>query len=190
MLQLTLSILIHFFHFSLLWWWSWRRRCQFTAIECLSEVEVPQSCPTLYSPWNAPGQNTGVGSFSLLRRIFPTQELNPGLLYCRWILYQLSQKESPRILEWVAYPFSSGFSWPRSRSRVSCIAGRFFTNWTIREGPPWPETLINSRTTNIFKALDNNIYPPNYAFSYFSKEHLKMPFYRLWLTSQHLWYRL
>ena len=133
----------------------------------------------LYSPWNAPGQNTGVGSFSLLRRIFPTQELNPGLLYCRWILYQLSQKESPRILEWVAYPFSSGFSWPRSRSRVSCIAGRFFTNWTIREGPPWPETLINSRTTNIFKALDNNIYPPNYAFSYFSKEHLKMPFYRL-----------
>ena len=122
---------------------------------------------------------TGVGSLSFLQGIFPTQESNRVLLHCRRILYQLSQKESPRILEWVAYPFSSGFSWPRSRSRVFCIAGRFFTNWTIREGPPWPETLINSRTTNIFKALDNNIYPPNYAFSYFSKEHLKMPFYRL-----------
>ena len=35
-------------------------------------------------------QNTGVGSGSLLQRIFPTQELNQGLLHCRWILYQLS----------------------------------------------------------------------------------------------------
>ena len=44
----------------------------------------------LYSPWNCPGQNTGVGSLSLLQGIFPTQGLNPGLLHCRWILYQLS----------------------------------------------------------------------------------------------------
>ena len=44
----------------------------------------------LYSPWNSPGQNTGVGSHSLLQRIFPTQGSNPGLLHCRWILYQLS----------------------------------------------------------------------------------------------------
>ena len=33
---------------------------------------------------------TGVGSLSLLQQIFPTQELNQGLLHCRWILYQLS----------------------------------------------------------------------------------------------------
>ena len=44
----------------------------------------------LYSPWNSPGQNTGVGSLSLLQGIFTTQGLNPGLLHCRWILYQLS----------------------------------------------------------------------------------------------------
>ena len=44
----------------------------------------------LYSPWNAPGQNTDVGSLSLLHGIFPTQGLNPGLLHCRRILYQLS----------------------------------------------------------------------------------------------------
>ena len=44
----------------------------------------------LYSPWNSPGQNTGVGSLSLLQQIFPTQELNWGLLHCRQILYQLS----------------------------------------------------------------------------------------------------
>ena len=69
----------------------------------------------LYSPWNSPGQNTGVGSLSLLQEIFPTQESNPGLSHCRRILYQLSYKGSPRILEWVAYPFSRGSSWPRNQ---------------------------------------------------------------------------
>ena len=43
----------------------------------------------LYSPWNSPGQNTGVGSLSLLQGIFPTQGLNPDLLHCRQILYPL-----------------------------------------------------------------------------------------------------
>ena len=67
----------------------------------------------LYSPpgssylWNSPGQNTGVGSHSLLQGIFLTQGLNPGLLHCRWILYQLSYKGSGRILKWVAYPSSN-----------------------------------------------------------------------------------
>ena len=42
------------------------------------KVEVAQSCPTLCIPWtiwpwNSPGQNTGVGSLSLLQGIFPTQ---------------------------------------------------------------------------------------------------------------------
>ena len=83
----------------------------------------------LYSPWNSPGQNTGVGSLSLLQGIFPTQGSNPGLLHCRWILYQLSHKGSPRILEWVVYPFSRGSSWHRNRTEVSCIVGGFFTNW-------------------------------------------------------------
>ena len=87
----------------------------------------------LYSPWNSPGQNTEVGSLSLLQGIFPTQGSNPGLLHCRWILYQLSHKGSPRILEWVAYPFSSRSSWPRNWTGVSCIAGGFFTNWAMRE---------------------------------------------------------
>ena len=76
------------------------------------KVKVAQSCPTLCNPmdcpWNSPGQNTGVGSLSRLQRIFPTQGLNPGLLHCRWILYQLSHKGSPRILEWVL-------------SHVSCV---------------------------------------------------------------------
>ena len=66
----------------------------------------------LYSPWNSPGKDTGMGNPFLLQGIFPTQGSNPGLLHCRRILYHLSHKVSPRILEWVAYPFSSGSSWP------------------------------------------------------------------------------
>ena len=87
----------------------------------------------LYSPWNSPGRNTGVSSLSLLQGIFPTQGSNPGLPHCKWILYQLSHKGSPRILEWVAYPFSRGSSRPRNRTGVSRITGGFFTNWAIRE---------------------------------------------------------
>ena len=102
----------------------------------LPKVKVTQSRLTLcdhglQSPWNSPGQNTGMGSLSLLQGIFPTQGSNPGLPHCRRILYQLSHKGSPRILEWVA--ISRGSSWLRKWTRVSCIAGGFFTNWAIRE---------------------------------------------------------
>ena len=68
----------------------------------------------LYRPWNSPGQNTGVGSLSLPF----SRGSNPGLPHCR-------QVGSPRILEWVVYPFSSRSSRPRDRTRVSCIACRF-----------------------------------------------------------------
>ena len=96
----------------------------FRAIGKLS-LKWSESCSVvsdslLYSPWDSPGQNTGVGSLCLLHRIFPTQGWNPGLPHCWWILYQLSHKGSPRILEWVAYPFSSQSSHPRNRTRVSC----------------------------------------------------------------------
>ena len=109
-------------------------------LQSLRDIHESESCSDvscslrphgLHSPWNSPGQNTGVGSLSLLQRIFPTQGSNPGLPHCRWILYQLSHKGSPRILEWVAYPFSSASSWPRNGTRVSSIAGRFFTNCAI-----------------------------------------------------------
>ena len=86
-----------------------------------------------YISWNSPSQNTGVGSHTLFQGIFPTQGSNLGLPHGRWILYQLNHKRSPRILEWVAYPFSKVFSRPRNGTRVSCIAGGFFANWAIRE---------------------------------------------------------
>ena len=102
-------------------------------------MKVAQSCPALcdpmelYNPWDSPGQNTGVGSCSLLQGIFPTHGLNPGLPHCRWILYQLNHQGSPRILAWVAHPCSSGSFQPRNQIRVSCIEGGFFTSWATRE---------------------------------------------------------
>ena len=52
-------------------------------------------------PAKPPGKpkNAGVGSLSLLQRIFLTQKLNQSLLHCRWILYQLSYQGSPQTRE-------------------------------------------------------------------------------------------
>ena len=95
----------------------------------LSHVQLFATPWAIYSPWNSQGQKSWMCSLCLLQGIFPTQGSNPGLPHCGQILYQLSHKRSPRILEWVAYPFSSRSSRPRNRTGVSCIAGGFFTNW-------------------------------------------------------------
>ena len=103
-----------------------------------SKVKVAQSCPTLCNPMDYiqsmefSRQEDWSGQPFLLQGIFPTLEQNSGLQHCRQILYQLSHKGSPRILEWVAYPFSSRSSQPRNRTRISCIAGRFVTNWPMK----------------------------------------------------------
>ena len=100
--------------------------------------------PALYSPWNSPGQNTGVGSLFLLQQIFPTQELNWGLLHCRWILCQLSY-------QWILEQNASGrrkgkdhfemlqrllFFSTRSVPRRSCFP---------RAWPTWGKGSTNSR---------------------------------------------
>ena len=137
-------------------------------------MEVAQSCLTLYnpmySPWNSPGQNTGVHSCSLLQGIFPTQELNPSLPHCRQILYQLSHKGSPRILEWVAYPFSSRSSRPRNWTQI-CTAGdslptELIIPWQIvaslrnTKNPPWiPQIQIKNKIS--FCHSPEKVTPPN-----------------------------
>ena len=118
-------------------------------------MKVAQSCPTLFS-----GHNTGVGSLSLLQEIFPTQRSNLGLPHGRQILCQLIHNGSPRTLEWVADPFSSGSSWPGNQTGVSCIAGRFLPamvkvrilyqlsyQGSPREAHNYPKTLRLSKLT-------------------------------------------
>ena len=62
--------------------------------ESCSVVSVSLRPHGIKSPWDSLGQNTGVGSHSLLQGIFPTQGLNPGLPLCRMILYQMSHQGS------------------------------------------------------------------------------------------------
>ena len=59
----------------------------------------------LFSPWNYPGQNTGVGSLSLLQEIFPTQGLNPGFQHCRWIFSSWATREAQE--HWSREPIPS-----------------------------------------------------------------------------------
>ena len=61
-----------------------------------------------------------------------------------------------RILELVAYPFSSGSSQPRNGTRVSWIAGRFFTNWDIREALMWSYNSLNIKCKTI-QLLEDSI---------------------------------
>ena len=112
---------------------NWERvfgNCIYIHTHIYMKVKVTWSYLTLgncYSSWNSPGQNTGVGSLSLSPGDLPNPGIKPRLPHCRQILYQLGHKGSPRILEWVAYPFSRGSSRPRNWTGVSCIAGGFFT---------------------------------------------------------------
>ena len=104
----------------------------------LVKVKVTQSCPTLcdhmdyrvhgilqarileWWPFPSPGDLPNPGS-------------NPSLPHCSQILYPLSHKESPRILEWIAYPFSSRSSRPKHQTGVSCITCGFFISLATRE---------------------------------------------------------
>ena len=102
----------------------------------------------LYSPWNSPGQNTGMGSLSLLQGIFPTQGSSPDLPCCRRILYQPSHKGSP------LKAFIKGFTLVKSihervhTSKINLLHGggdlvatscpTLVTPWTIACQAPLP----------------------------------------------------
>ena len=142
--------------------------------ESLSVVSDSLRPHRLHSPWNSPGQNTGVGSLSLLQGIFPTQGLNPSLSHCRQILYQLSQQGSPRILEWVTFPFSRGSSQPRNQTGVSYIAGNSLPSETL--GKPNISVYINKSkwASNWTSVSLNLVFPPFFPhslkFTFFPKK--------------------
>ena len=121
---------------------------------------VTQSCPTLCNPMDcslpgssvhedSSGKNTEMGCHALLQRIFLIQGSNRGLLHYRWILYQLSHQGSPTILECVVYPFSRGSFQPRNQTKVSCIAGGFFTSSATREAFNIIKAIYDKPTASI-----------------------------------------
>ena len=75
----------------------------------------------LYSPWNSPSQNTGVGSHSLLQGILPIQESQPGLPYFMWILYHLSHQGSPFYIHTHKYVYTQTHYWYILKSESQII---------------------------------------------------------------------
>ena len=104
----------------------------FSYIEFLHETRSIVSSSLLprglYSPWNSPGQNTGVGSLSLLQGIFPTEGSNPGLPHRRRILYQLSHRRS------AVFPPNYRSHQTQQCNRVSGVVRRFRGDMD-QEGP-------------------------------------------------------
>ena len=74
------KLFILYFFFILM---AWKKSCVQPESESCSVMSDSSLLQGLYSPWNSPGQNTWVGSLSLLQGIFPTQGSTPGLLHCR-----------------------------------------------------------------------------------------------------------
>ena len=68
----------------------------------------------------------------------PNQGIEPWSPAFQADTLPLEPLRGPWILEWVAYPFSRGSFWPRSRTEVPCIVGEFFTSWATRETPGTP----------------------------------------------------
>ena len=115
-----------------------RGKSQIHNLICL----VAQLCPNLCNPmeptrllclWGFSRQEYWSGLPCPAPGDLPNPRFEPRSPTLQWILYYLSHKESPRILEWIAYPFSRGTSWSRNQTGVSCIAGGFFTSWATRE---------------------------------------------------------
>ena len=90
---------------------------------------------SLLCPWGFSRQEYWSGLTCPPSGYLPNLGIEPMSPHFRWILYHLSHQGSPRILEPVAYPFSRGSSQPRNWTRISSIAGRFFTSWVTREAP-------------------------------------------------------
>ena len=94
----------------------------------------------LFSPWNSPGHNTGMGSHYLLQGTFPTQGSNPGLPHYRQILYQLSHEGSPHFTYKWAVMEDQGLR--LSSSSFLCLSKRgkgkehILTEWTSPEWTP------------------------------------------------------
>ena len=97
----------------------------------------------LYRPWNSPSQNTGGGSLSLLQEIFPTQGSSRCIPHWRQILHQLSYNGSQRMVEWVAYPFSSRASLPRNWTDVYSLQAESFP--TQLSGRTWRGPKVEVR---------------------------------------------
>ena len=116
----------------------------------LSQVQVFVT-PWLCSPWNSPGQSTGVGSLSLPQGIFLTQGSNPGLPHCRWILYRLSHNSSTDEA-WVLFPCHVVLRRAPAQPRLNGVVGELVQLWSWSWGAAYwlmqPACALNPSTSH------------------------------------------
>ena len=124
-----------------------------------------------------PGQNTGVGSHSLLQGILLTQELNPGLPDCRQILYQLSHQGSPLNL-WASDYSDKRNGW----------TGKLFMSFSISKfynsRMEIPSLRIEVPQNKLFYTLPGVCFPALPKWHFIMKTHLQNSF---WVPTATLW---
>ena len=138
--------------------------------ECHSVVPDSLWPHGLYKPWNSPGQNTGVGSLSLLEGIIPTQGSNPGLPQCKWILFEPPGKPkntgvgSLSLLQWIFLTQESNHSLLHCRHilyQLSCqgspestVGAKLFVPNTVWKDhiPVIPERIVIPWLAGVAKA--------------------------------------
>ena len=91
----------------------------------------------LYSPWNSPGQHTGVGRLSLFQGIFPTQGSNPGVLHCRLIFFFTGWAIREAQEYWSVYPIPSPGNLPNPGIEPGSPALQVDPLTTELWGKPW-----------------------------------------------------
>ena len=107
--------------------------------ECRSVMSDSLRPHGLYSPWNSPGQNTAVGSLSLLQGIFLTQGSNLCLLNCRWILHLLSHLGGPIVLS----IWQSNMHIFRVRKYITIVKSQDLSGWGNCLQRYWENFLSN-----------------------------------------------
>ena len=131
------------------------RRCVCLAFQLCPTVCDPMNCdpPGSSVHGDSAGKNTGVDCHALLQGIFPTQGLNPGLPYCRQILYRLKHQGSPRILE---QPTPSPGDLPDPGIKLRSPALQVDSLLAEPPGKPWRRCRSTS-TQSIIRGLQNHI---------------------------------
>ena len=138
--------------------------------------------------WNSPSQNTGVGSVSLLQGIFWTQGLNLGLLRCRWILYQLSHKESTYIYIFLTFwaPIRIRYTFRRKTQSLETIMWELDIFMFRKVRGVWSD---RGRTTSvpIIQLLQNlRIEPLNWLYGHRVYNQRPSQFLSIKLVAAHL----
>ena len=131
----------------------------------------------LFSLWDSPGKNSGVGCHALLQGIFPTQGLNPCLPHCRRILYCLSYQGSPwlSLLHHKNLSSQPHYSHQHINIYFTCEKNKIFDYTYPSTNPPSPPYFLVPFPTNLL-----SIFVQTYYFHFFSHYFIN-PLLRLYL---------